>query len=63
MPSTRRRRISGVGFRIYTYLSLLLILAPAAWLLISVVTHALPHWKWGVVMSVHVDAFRGEKPE
>ena len=40
MPSTRRRRISGVGFRIYTYLSLLLILAPAAWLLISVVTHA-----------------------
>jgi phosphate transport system permease protein len=49
MPSTRRRRISGVGFRIYTYLSLLLILAPAAWLLISVVTHALPHWKWGVL--------------
>ena len=49
MPNTRRRRISGVGFRIYTYLSLLLILAPAAWLLISVVAHAAPHWKWSVL--------------
>src|ERR1039457_1236350 len=49
MPNTRRRRISGVGFRIYTYLSLLLILGPAAWLLISVVAHAAPHWKWSVL--------------
>src|ERR1035441_8358811 len=49
MPNTRRRRISGVGFRIYTYLSLLLILGPAAWLLISVVAPAAPHSKWSVL--------------
>jgi phosphate transport system permease protein len=51
MPTTRRRRVAGVGFRVYTYLALLLILAPAAWLLISVVAHAVPHWKWSVLTT------------
>jgi phosphate transport system permease protein len=51
MPSTRRRRLSGVGFRAFTYLSLLLILGPSAWLLIGVVAHAAPHWQWSVLTS------------
>jgi phosphate transport system permease protein len=51
MPTTRRRRVSGIGFRAFTYLSLLLILGPAAWLLISVVTNAVPHWQWSVLTS------------
>jgi phosphate transport system permease protein len=51
MPHTRRRRMAGVGFRVYTYLALILILAPAAWLLISVVAHAVPHWQWSVLTT------------
>jgi phosphate transport system permease protein len=47
--STRRRRVSGIAFRAFTYLSLLLILGPAAWLLIGVVAHAWPHWHWSVL--------------
>lgn len=37
------------GFRAFTYLALLFVLAPAAWIIISVFAHAIPHWKWSVL--------------
>ncbi|MGO8825977.1 MAG: phosphate ABC transporter permease PstA [Acidimicrobiales bacterium] len=50
-PSTRRRRISTITWRILTYVALLLIMGPAAWLLISVLAHAAPHWQWSVLWT------------
>ncbi|HEY1830974.1 MAG TPA: phosphate ABC transporter permease PstA [Acidimicrobiales bacterium] len=38
-----------LGFRTFTYLALLFVLAPAAWIIISVVSHAIPHWQWSVL--------------
>jgi phosphate transport system permease protein len=50
-PSTRRRRISTITWRVLTYVALALIMAPAAWLLISVLAHAVPHWQWSVLWT------------
>ena len=50
-PATRRRRVSTITWRVLTYAALLLILAPAAWLLISVVAQAVPHWQWSVLWT------------
>ena len=50
-PSTTRRRISTITWRVLTYLALALIMAPAAWLLISVLAHAAPHWQWSVLWT------------
>jgi phosphate transport system permease protein len=50
-PATRRRRVSTVVWRVLTYLALILIMAPAAWLLINVLTQALPHWQWSVLWT------------
>jgi phosphate transport system permease protein len=50
-PATRRRRVSTAVWRILTYLSLALLMAPAAWLLINVLVKAWPHWQWSVLWT------------
>jgi phosphate transport system permease protein len=50
-PSTRRRRVSSVGFRIFTYGSLVLIIGPAAWILLGVLSRAASHWQWSVLWT------------
>lgn len=50
-PATRRRRVSTGVWRGLTYLSLILLMAPAAWLLINVVANAWPHWQWSVLWT------------
>ena len=50
-PATRRRRVSTITWRTLTYLALILIMAPAAWLLISVLAQAAPHWQWSVLWT------------
>jgi phosphate transport system permease protein len=50
-PATRRRRVSTVTWRALTYLALVLIMAPAAWLLLGVLTRAWSHWQWSVLWT------------
>jgi phosphate transport system permease protein len=50
-PSTQRRRASSVGFKIFTYAALLLIIAPAAWILLGVLFRATSHWRWDVLWT------------
>jgi phosphate transport system permease protein len=60
LPSTRNRKISMVAFRVFTYLALLFVLAPAIWILGSVVAHAVPHWQWSVLTaSLNADSTSG----
>jgi phosphate transport system permease protein len=51
MPSTRRRTVFGVAFKLGTYLGLLLVIGPALWILIGVVVRAVPHWQWSVLTT------------
>jgi phosphate transport system permease protein len=48
-PSTRRRRMSSIGFRVFTYGALILIIGPAAWILLGVLFRATAHWRWDVL--------------
>ena len=50
-PATRRRRVSSGLWRALTYAALVLIMAPAAWLLISLVAKAWSHWRWDVLWT------------
>ncbi len=50
-PTTRRRRVSSGLWRACTYLALLLIMAPAAWLLLGVLARAWSHWQWSVLWT------------
>jgi phosphate transport system permease protein len=50
-PSTRRRRGSSIGFRVFTYAALTLIIAPAAWILVGVLARAWSHWRWDVLWT------------
>ncbi len=50
-PSTRRRRVSTITWRVLTYVALILIMGPAAWLLLGVLARALPHWQWSVLWT------------
>ncbi len=50
-PTTRRRRVRSGTWRALTYLALVLIMAPAAWLLIGVVARAWSHWQWDVLWT------------
>ena len=50
-PATGRRRASSVTFRVLTYLALVLIMAPAAWILLGVLARAVPHWQWSVLTT------------
>jgi|SRR6185437_6578330 len=47
----KRRKAVGIGFRIGTYLALLLVLGPAIWILGGVVARAVPHWRWDVLWT------------
>jgi len=51
LPRVRRRRAFSVLFRAGTLLALALVLFPAAWLVGSVLVHALPHWRWSVLWT------------
>ena len=50
-PATRRRRASSGFWRFLTYLALVLIMAPAAWMLIGVLARAWSHWQWSVLWT------------
>jgi phosphate transport system permease protein len=50
-PAARRRRATTQVWRGLTYLALVLIMAPAAWLLIGVVARAWSHWRWSVLWT------------
>jgi len=50
-PATRRRRAATITWRVLTYLALILIMAPAAWLLIGVIVRAWSHWQWSVLWT------------
>ena len=50
-PSTRRRRMGSIGFRVFTYAALLLIVVPAAWILLGVLFKAAAHWRWDVLWT------------
>ncbi len=50
-PATRRRRIATNTWRALTYGALILIMAPAAWLLLGVVSRAWSHWRWSVLWT------------
>jgi phosphate transport system permease protein len=49
LPGTGRRRLVTIGFRLGTYLALLLIMGPVLWLLIGIVGRAVPHFSWSVL--------------
>src|SRR5580698_2877065 len=51
MPGARQRRGLAVGFQVATYLSLILVLGPAAWLLLGVIGRAVPHFSWSVLYT------------
>jgi phosphate transport system permease protein len=51
MPRTTRRRAFQVIFRGGTILGLLLVIGPAAWLVLSVVIKAVAHFKWSVLTT------------
>ncbi len=48
---TRRRKVSEWSFRIGSILALLLVLAPAIWIVGGVVVRAVPNWQWSVLTT------------
>jgi len=44
-----RRGALAIGFRVGTYLALLLVLGPALWIVVGVIARAVPHWQWDVL--------------
>jgi len=48
---TRGRRFRERIFRGLTLLALVLVVGPAAWILIGVVARAVPHWQWSVLVT------------
>ena len=50
-PKTRGRRIREVLFRGATVVALLLVIAPAVWIVVEIVARAVPHWKWSVLVT------------
>ncbi len=50
-PATRRRRAATTTWRMLTYAALVLIMAPAAWMLLGVIVRAWSHWQWSVLWT------------
>jgi phosphate transport system permease protein len=50
-PATRHRRAATQAWRGLTYLALILIMGPAAWLILGVVARAWSHWRWDVLWT------------
>ena len=44
-----RRRVGQIAFRAATVLALLLVLFPAAWIVLGILTRSIPHWRWSVL--------------
>ena len=59
LPSTRRRRVGQFLFRAGALASLVLIVGPALWLVVGVVVHAVPHWRWSVLTTSSTPAGGG----
>jgi phosphate transport system permease protein len=51
LPSNRRRMVSAFAFKAAAYAALLVVLAPALWLIWGVVSRAVPHWQWSVLWT------------
>ena len=49
---TKGRRLREAAFRAMTLLSLVVVIAPALWLLLGVALRALPHWRWNVLTTL-----------
>jgi phosphate transport system permease protein len=48
---TRGRRVRELAFRGMTLVALVLVVGPAAWILVGVVGRAVPHWRWSVLVT------------
>jgi phosphate transport system permease protein len=59
MPTTRRRNLVGILFRVFTYVALLLVVGPALWILLGVVARAIPHFQWDVLWTPSKNASGG----
>src|SRR5580658_949119 len=59
MPSNRQRTLSELFFKAAAYLALLLVLAPAIWIIAGVVYRAVPHWHWSVLWTTTAGANGG----
>ena len=49
LPGTGRRRFVTIGFRVCTYLALVLIMGPVIWLMAGIIGRAVPHFSWSVL--------------
>jgi phosphate transport system permease protein len=49
LPGTGRRRFITIGFRVGTYLALVLIMGPVIWLLAGIISRAVPQFSWSVL--------------
>lgn len=49
LPGSGRRRFVALGFRLSTFLALLVVIGLALWLMIGIVIRAVPHFRWGVL--------------
>ncbi len=49
--NNRSRRMRDLAFRALTLFALVLVVLPAAWILIGVVGRAIPHWSWSVLVT------------
>jgi phosphate transport system permease protein len=43
--------MGSIGFRVFTYAALALIIVPAAWILLGVLFKAAQHWRWDVLWT------------
>lgn len=51
VTGTRGRRVREWVFRALTLVALVLVVGPAAWILLGVVGRAVPHWRWSVLVT------------